>query len=388
MKKADKINYIKGKKIALVIDGFINGLGIARGLHYDASIKVIAVCSKGAAITYSNAIDASFYYTTEDELYETLKEINNVIEQGIPYYGCDKNLTLLMKWKTNLDKISIYPLDMQVLEKEEQLNICESVGVVYPKSIFIETIEQVASLQLEKGTHIVKPANSLKKNPFKTKITDDLETVKEYCLLCIDNGTSAIVSDYIFGGDEHLLTLGGYSHQGKLLMPFTGRKISQRPKNNGVASLAESYVDDKIIEIGSKFIEKVGYTGLFQIEFKIDNEGNHYFIEFNPRNWAWGHAATVSGKNLPLLKFYTETNEKIKVVRARTVKPTYYFWAEGVAYNLIFDRWFGVLSRYFKLLFSKKKVAFAIFSYTDPLPFIGYLKNLLFFALRIRKTQR
>lgn len=389
MNRSDKLNLIRNKKIAIVIDGFINGLGVARSLHEDASIVIIGVCLRGAAITYSNTIDVSFYYNNEDELFCVLKEINAVIEQGIPYYGCDRNLTLLMKWKKTLDNISIYDLDLNVLEKEEQINICEKVGIPYPKSVFIETINEVESLRLSGGTYIIKPANSLKKNPFKTKITSEIEIVKKYCVLCIEHGTSAIVSDFIFGGDQNLLTFGGYSHKGELLMPFTGRKIAQRPKNNGVASLAESFEDINIVEIGSKFLKEVTYTGLFQIEFKIDSLGNYYFIEFNPRNWAWGYAATVSGKNLPLLKFYTETNSESNVGRkSRVVIPSYYMWAEGIAYNLIFDRWLGVLPRFLRLFFSKKKIAFAIFSFKDIKPFIGYLKNLSLFAVKFRSTQR
>lgn len=376
---------ITGKTIAVIFDGFINGLGLVRSLKTNKNIFTLIVCRKGAALSYSKNVDAIIYFKEKNEIKSILDKINNYVKLAIPYYCNDSFVNLVIENKSQLPNFSIYPFDLNLLNKDSQLILCEKANINFPKTYIIKSTDEYENLILKNRTYIIKPISSKKSNPFKTKITRDLDALRKFCLDCLESGTEAMISEYIHGDDSHLLTLGGYAHKGELLTPFTGRKISQRPKNNGVASLAENIDDKNLIEIGSRFLRTANFTGIFQIEFKIDNDNNYYFIEFNPRNWSWGYVATIAGSNLALEKYRTESALQIKNESIK--RPNFYFWFEGVLYNIVLDKWIGVIAKFFSLLFSKK-VTFAIFSFQDPKPFIGYLKNVIFFALRIRKTFR
>lgn len=393
-KKNNDYNIFLNKDIALVMDGFINGYGIVRSLKKNNSIFIVVLCKKGAALSKSNLINACLTYETENELNNILVEVNSTAKSVVPYYCSDANLKIVLDLKSKLSRFYIHNLDEAILTKEHQLNIAEKVSIDIPQSWIIRTSSDIDNLIDPAETYIVKPTEAAANNQslFKAKISNDKNTLLKYINKCIDANVPALLSIYIPGDDTSLYTFGGYAFNGELITPFAGKKISQRPRYNGVASMAESIEDNLLIEIGSRFIKEIAFTGIFQIEFKVVLEKNkYYFIEFNPRNWSWGYVATVNGKNLPLSKFQNETlllkNKSFKKTELPKGKSNFYFWAEGIIYNLVIDKWFGIIPIALKKLM-QNKVTFAFFNLKDPKPYFRYLTNLLLYALKLRKGLR
>ena len=50
-----------------------------------------------------------------------------------------------------------------------------------------------------------------------------------------------------------------------------------------------------------KMIEDIGFEGIFEIEFLIDQDNSLYFLEINFRNSTWSYASTVAGMPLPVI---------------------------------------------------------------------------------------
>lgn len=48
-------------------------------------------------------------------------------------------------------------------------------------------------------------------------------------------------------------------------------------------------------------IQDIGYEGIFEIEFLIDQDDSLYFLEINFRNSTWSYASTVAGMSLPII---------------------------------------------------------------------------------------
>lgn len=381
-----KIDSLKGKTIALILDGFINGLGVLRSLK-DEKIDVVTLSEKGAVIQSSKYSNINLSYKDEDDFIEILLYINEVINLAIPYYCKDYNLVLLSSLKQKLHNYSIYRITSDIFEKGKQQEIAKKIGLLVPESKIIKKKADFDEINFKNKEYIIKPIQTdSTKDLFKTKISSDKKTLSFYAKKCNDSGVDALISEYIKGDDTHLLTFGGYSFKGECISKFTGRKISQRPRFNGVASIAESISDKELMKLGEKFIKEIDFTGIFQIEFKIDHSKNYYFIEFNPRNWSWGNVASKSGRNLPLAKFLTETNQKYIDEKIQTHNT--YVWFEGVLYNLIIDKWFGILKTFFLLIFSKKTKNYAIFDKNDVKPFFYYIKNTFFYFLKLRKKLR
>lgn len=60
--------------------------------------------------------------------------------------------------------------------------------------------------------------------------------------------------------------------------------------------------DDKVIydQICS-ILKEIGFNGIFEVEFLIDNDDNKWFLEINFRNSTWSYAYTYGGYNMPYL---------------------------------------------------------------------------------------
>lgn len=53
-----------------------------------------------------------------------------------------------------------------------------------------------------------------------------------------------------------------------------------------------------MLEKIKKIFEKTRFSGIFSMEFLVDQNENHYFLEINFRNSTWSHASTRAGYNL------------------------------------------------------------------------------------------
>ena len=48
-------------------------------------------------------------------------------------------------------------------------------------------------------------------------------------------------------------------------------------------------------------IQEVGFEGIFEVEFLVDQNDELYFLEINFRNSTWSYASTVAGMPMPVL---------------------------------------------------------------------------------------
>lgn len=58
-----------------------------------------------------------------------------------------------------------------------------------------------------------------------------------------------------------------------------------------------------------KYIQQVGYVGIFDMDFLEDSSGEYHFIECNYRNGAYGYAVTAAGLNMPYIFFKAITSQ-------------------------------------------------------------------------------
>lgn len=73
----------------------------------------------------------------------------------------------------------------------------------------------------------------------------------------------------------------------------------------------ESLHDEKLKAALEGMLAEIGYEGIFEIEFLVDQNDNAYFLEINFRNATWSYAATKAGMPLPYIWVKGMLNEKI-----------------------------------------------------------------------------
>jgi predicted ATP-grasp superfamily ATP-dependent carboligase len=94
-----------------------------------------------------------------------------------------------------------------------------------------------------------------------------------------------MVQEVIPGFDDCMYVFDAYINaEGRATHTFTAQKLRQFPINFGSSTLTHHCYDQTLAETGLDYMEKLGYRGYGEIEFKKHPEnGRYYMIEINAR---------------------------------------------------------------------------------------------------------
>jgi predicted ATP-grasp superfamily ATP-dependent carboligase len=114
-----------------------------------------------------------------------------------------------------------------------------------------------------------------------------------------------MVQELIPGGDDTLYTIGSYvARDGRPLGVFSGRKLRQTPPGIGTCRVGEAVWVQDAVDSALRLLERFGYFGLSQVEFKRDpRDGKFKLMEINPRLWQWHGLAAACGIDLPRIAY-------------------------------------------------------------------------------------
>jgi len=105
----------------------------------------------------------------------------------------------------------------------------------------------------------------------------------------------------------------------------------------GVAVQGKVYhaADNDLLEKFSKLIKKIGFVGIFDIDF-YESEGLIYFAEINMRFGGSGYAYTKTGVNLPVMMIKSFLGENIDGLNKKIVQSATFFNE-----RMAFDDWYN-----------------------------------------------
>lgn len=125
-------------------------------------------------------------------------------------------------------------------------------------------------------------------------------------------GLPVLIQQYVTGKDYNLIGCGGVGPKNKSVpLGAVPAKKLLLTKQNKIWT-AVTIDNPGMVEIGRKFVEATGFTGGFELEFRISDRDELYLIEINPRFPAWVYLATAAGVNLPLRYVLNLTEKKYK----------------------------------------------------------------------------
>lgn len=149
-------------------------------------------------------------------------------------------------------------------------------------------------------------------------------------LSCIDTVsediTDFIVQEVIDGPEDDIYVVAAYFDRTSTPHGvFVGQKIRQYPVGFGTTTLIRSTSVDELKEMSVNFLQKVGYQGLVDIEYKYDRRTNSFYvIEINPRLGRWYGIVEASGLDTMYYSYLDLTDQPIPV---DSVKPRAVTWA-------------------------------------------------------------
>ncbi len=186
-----------------------------------------------------------------------------------------------------------------------------------------------------------------------------------------------MVQEWIEGSDANLFSCNCYfTSESRPAVTFIARKIRQWPPKTGTSSLGEECRNDTVLRESIRFFQHVRFRGLGYLEIKRDvRNGKHYIIEPNIGRPTGRSAISEAGGVELLYTMYCDLlgqplpeNRKQRYTGAkwiylrRDLQSAWSHWRQG---ELTLKQWRQSM---------QGRKYYALFSWTDPVPFLEDLR--------------
>lgn len=301
-------------KVAIIGGNHHNTLGVVRSLgEQGIDRENMHVLLIGNNIADRNIISASKYVLAKNVAHD---ESYNVVVEWLTKLANDRikrvviccsdgasevvisNSAILSKWfYLPSSKIDIG----QLMEKSVQDNIAVSCGLRVPRSTIVT---QGGNVAWNCFPCISKPLKSVsgagKCDICIASSNSELETI-----LGKIKAKNVQIQEFISKKVEFQL-IGCSLNGGETIIIPGHTRILRQPRNTNTGYLEYSPngnfdYDSEAVET---FIRKIGYSGLFSVEFIRDENDIDYFLEINMRNDGNGYCVKSAGVNLPFIWCY------------------------------------------------------------------------------------
>jgi len=183
-----------------------------------------------------------------------------------------------------------------------------------------------------------------------------------------------VVQQLIEGDDTTLYSCNCYFDRNSIpKATFIARKIRQWPPRTGQSCLGEECRNDVVLNVSLDVFREVKFQGLGYLEMKYDKKSQKYYIIEPNIGRPTGRSAIAEAGGVELLyTMYCDSIDEpipdgsiqkyvgVKWIHIlRDVQSAFYYWREG---ELTFKQWWKSI---------RGKKAYAILSWSDPLPFLS-----------------
>lgn len=312
------------KKIKVVVIGGLhhNTLGVIRALGESGipvnNINVILVEHE---ITDKNFIAKSKYISNKkinycneyNQIVNVLVKLSKDNKKRVVICCSDGTAETVIANKEMLeDKYYIPNTNFNITElmkKDVQTLVAKEAGINVPKSLVINIHDD---LKWYKYPCITKPIKSvLGAGKADIKISKNADELHK--ALNETNAECLQIQEYVTKKMEFQIIGCSINSGEKIIVPGYTRIVRQ-PENTNTGYL-EYIPIEKLYNFDmsavEKFIKKIGYSGLFSVEFIRDINDIDYFLEINMRNDGNAYCVTCAGINLPYIWCYYGTYNKL-----------------------------------------------------------------------------
>lgn len=300
------------KKGVIVIGGHVQGLGIIR-IFGRSGIRCYLLDSNSINIAKHSKYCFKFIkLNPEKEFTSFLIELNSKynLNDWLLIPTDDNYVRILSQNKDLLEKYYRVSVDSwQVVEKcynkRITYRIAQDLGINMPKTYFPDNLEEIARLNVIFPC-IIKPAIMHKLNSqihqkvLVCKNREELITNYKKVLHYIPYD-EVIVQEIIPGNSENQYSACFFYNRTEPFVSLFARRKRQYPVDFGkCTTFAETVHENLPIQSAQLILNKIGFWGLCEVEFKKDErDGKYKFLEINPRTWKWHSIANKS--NSPFL---------------------------------------------------------------------------------------
>jgi predicted ATP-grasp superfamily ATP-dependent carboligase len=314
----------------VVLGGDYQGLGIVRSLGR-RGIPVCVVDDEPSVARHSRFASRSVRVSlrSDDDVLDCLLELGSRQEYRgwVLYPTRDETVAALSRHREELEPFFRVPTprwdSVRVAwDKRLTYELAEELGLSAPRTWSFQDPSELSSVASELPLAI-KPAikehfiYATNVKAWRADTTDELDVLFRRAATIVP-AEEVLVQELIPGSGSHQFSYCGFFKDGHSVATMVVRRWRQRPTDFGRSSTFVQTVDlPELAEIASRFLSRIDYYGLVEIEFKHDKrDGEFKLLDVNPRTWGYHSLGLRAGTDFPFLLFRDQLGQPVAPVRA------------------------------------------------------------------------
>jgi D-aspartate ligase len=385
------------RPIAVVINLFYTGLGIARSLG-ERGIPVVGLSAHrnapGNFSRYVRVVRCADSILDPELLRDQLVRLGQSLgHRAILFPTRDADLVFMDRFRDTLEPHFRLVLPssaalLRCLDKWETFKVACETDVPVAKSWLIQNTADLIAVANEVGYPcVLKPVaahhwrsadNWAKVGGRKAiGIAGRDQLIAEYASIAqVD--ARVLVQETIPGPDDCLMVAACYiDGQSRFRGGFNVQKLIQTPSGFGTGCVVQSADEPGLFDQTTRLLSAMKFTGIAEVEFKRDPRDRVYkLIEVNPRPWDQHRLGPETGVDLMYLAYCDHAGlppspMKPSAGRCKWIAEDAFLMA---ALRLLWRREPGVRELVRQ---ARGRRIYGIWSARDPLPFLAYITSLV-----------
>ena len=312
-------------KILVTNSGHKNALAAVRSLGKNSHFVGVSGMKSLDFASYSKYVNQVFFHANPLSSPEKVKlEFKEFLTENSYDVILPIGIDMVAFFSKNLNffgqyckiPISNYPIFREIHDKDSLLKMADNLGIPIPKTYtprdFTDYIKIIPSFgyphvikarrgSSNSGVFVVENLEDAKRKyneVVNTKSED--RTVFDY--------TKPLVQEYVGGEIHDVCTI---SENGKIKQALTQKRLKTLPIRGGSGIVNMTTLNKDLIYPSVKLLSKLGWSGVSQIEYKLDSNGVPRLMEVNPKFWGTLDLSIKAGINFPNLAVKLANGESI-----------------------------------------------------------------------------
>jgi len=323
----------KGTIGAVVVGGDYQGLGIVRSLGRQG-IPVYVVDDELSISRYSRYCtrfvrlpDLRHEAAVVDSLLELGRRYN--LSGWVLYPTREELVAACSRNRSQLGQVFRVPTPewnavQWAWDKRNTYRLAQELDIPIPRTHYLANIDQLAQLEGLEPPFAIKPAikehflYATKAKAWGAKSHSELRALFEKASGLLSPG-EIMVQEFIPGGGDQQFAYCAFFRKGQAMGKMVAQRRRQHPLQFGRASTYVETVDLPVLEeLSERFLRKINYYGLVEMEYKLDpRDGQYKLLDVNARTWGYHSLGGSAGVDFSLMLYTDQIGMPITPQKAR-----------------------------------------------------------------------
>ena len=313
---------------AVVVGGDYQGLEIVRSLGR-SGVPVCVVDNEHSIARFSRYCTHFVHQPDLREEGETIRSIlgvaNKLNLQGwVLYPTREEHVAAFSRNRSELSKVLRVPTpEWDVVkwawDKRNTNQLAQELGIPTPMTRYFTHIDQLSELDHLAPPFAIKPAikehfiYATRAKAWCANSHAELKTLFQKAADLVGPG-EVMVQELIPGGGTQQFSYCAFFRDGEPVGKMVARRRRQHPLQFGRASTYVETVDISLLEeFSERFLRKINYYGLVELEYKLDPRNSQYkLLDVNARTWGYHSLGARVGVDFSHMLYSDQVGKPVK----------------------------------------------------------------------------